>query len=95
LFCLAVLLLRMPHAEAKLRTIDETGFATVANKIVDGHSLYKEACDNKPQCIFHFYSSVFTLFGMAAWIKPPGISSCGVVPITAFTGRRKCKRMPM
>jgi 4-amino-4-deoxy-L-arabinose transferase-like glycosyltransferase len=61
--CFLVLLLRLPYTSVKFWTIDEAGFAAVANKLVDGHVLYKEACDNKPPFIYVFYAGVFLLFG--------------------------------
>jgi hypothetical protein len=60
---LLILILRLPYTSVPFLTIDETGFAAVANKMVDGHALYKEACDNKPPFIFFFYAGVFSLFG--------------------------------
>ncbi|MBN1566582.1 MAG: glycosyltransferase family 39 protein [Acidobacteria bacterium] len=63
LLAFAVLLLRLPYTSVQFWTIDEAGFAAVANKLSDGHSLYREACDNKPPFVFHFYAAVFSLFG--------------------------------
>jgi hypothetical protein len=63
ILALFVLVLRLPYTSVKFWIIDEAGFAAVANKLVDGHVLYKEACDNKPPFIFVFYAGVFLLFG--------------------------------
>jgi 4-amino-4-deoxy-L-arabinose transferase-like glycosyltransferase len=60
---LFVLCLRLPYNSVKFWTIDEAGFAAVANKLIDGHILYKDAYDNKPPFIYVFYAGVFLLFG--------------------------------
>jgi hypothetical protein len=65
---LFVLLSRLPYTFVEFWTIDETGFAAVANKLCDGHVLYKEACDNKPPFIFYIYAGVFSLFGQGNMI---------------------------
>jgi 4-amino-4-deoxy-L-arabinose transferase-like glycosyltransferase len=58
-----LLLLRIPYTAEDIWTIDEAGFAAVANKLVDGGALYKDACDNKPPLTYWFYAAVFSLFG--------------------------------
>jgi 4-amino-4-deoxy-L-arabinose transferase-like glycosyltransferase len=61
--CILVFLLRLPYTAVNLWDIDEAGFAAVADKLVDGGVLYKDAFDNKPPLMYWFCAAVFSLFG--------------------------------
>src|SRR5919108_2646627 len=58
-----VVILRAPTLWPSMYTVDEAYYATIANDILDGGTVYRTAVDTKPPGMYYIYASVFQFAG--------------------------------
>src|SRR5436189_6081343 len=58
-----VVILRSPTLLPSMYTIDEAYYATIANDILHGGTVYRTAVDTKPPGMYYIYAGVFQLAG--------------------------------
>ncbi len=100
--CIAIaaltLVLRLPGLLEPHHYSDEGIFAAVAQRLLQGHTLYREAWDDKPPLIFCLYAVVLAAFGpsMVALRAVAGVwAAATAVAVTAFGYRLASPRAGM
>src|SRR5438477_9508517 len=58
-----VVILRAPTLLPSMYTIDEAYYATIANDMLDGGTVYRTAVDTKPPGMYYIYAGVFRVTG--------------------------------
>lgn len=84
---LVVVILRMPTLLPSMYTIDEAYYATIANDMLDGGTVYRTAVDTKPPGMYYVYAGVFGVAGKNNLRAVHLLAIC-VVVATAFVLRR-------
>src|SRR5262245_42910596 len=82
-----VVILRAPTLLPSMYTVDEAYYATIANDMLDGGTVYRTAVDTKPPGMYYIYAGVFAVAGRNN-LRAVHLLAVFVVVATAFVVRR-------